>query len=298
MNLVLYHAQSEIPEYTLICIQQFHKIAPEIPIYLITDRSLMDCPLYVTLIATSILRKESALIRSLEGCDYFRTDDYCQFPWGEKYRRLFRTSLFRFAYIHKLMREKELTDVLHFDNDVLVYENPLKYVKTFQKYDKLAVTPQSDSEICFGFSYVRDVKTLEKAILPLYDEVMKFSGCDLSILNCSKDNPECPNEMQLFNHQDIDFLPVLPMGEERFCRHYAEFNSVFDCSSYGQYLGGASVKDTKPGFLHPSRMIDSQISSGNIEVEFENGRPWVIFGGKKISINNLHIASKRLKDFV
>jgi hypothetical protein len=103
-----------------------------------------------------------------------------------------------------------------------------------------------------------------------------------------------PNEMQLLaciskRRPDlIKTLNILPNINE---------NYVFDPSSYGQYFGGTN-EGHLPGFKSTKHLIGIEIISGNIIPLMIEKKPYVKKGQNLYPIVNLHIHSKRTKEFL
>jgi hypothetical protein len=104
----------------------------------------------------------------------------------------------------------------------------------------------------------------------------------------------------IYNHtQDIiDYLPTLPFGEIT-SKHYCDTNMVFDCASYGQYLGGTN-NGADPGWTGRHHHIGCAIEDKKITVNFcqKTKMPTITYLNNTIPIGNLHIHSKNLKKFV
>jgi hypothetical protein len=92
----------------------------------------------------------------------------------------------------------------------------------------------------------------------------------------------------------IDYLPILPFspGNDNFDK----LNVLFDGASYEQYLGGTNNGHNK-GWHGLHHYVGQEISRNSIQIIFED-KPYIFFNSKKIPILNLHIHSKKLKNFV
>ena len=72
---------------------------------------------------------------------------------------------------------------------------------------------------------------------------------------------------------------------------------VFDPSAYGQYMGGTDA-EKKPGFIDVGHPIGKLIMMGELRVVREGDQLYVIHGGRKIKLNNLHVHSKQTAQFL
>lgn len=274
MSIILYHTSTPIPNHLIDCIKKIRQYS-NIPIHLLTDSDIT----HDDLIVTNINKYNE--FNWLNNLDYFRGNDSLSHMW--------RTSCFRMFYIQRLMQDLNLENVLHFDNDVLLYEKPENIIeKMIGRYGAFAVTAHSHDEIVLGMSFIKNSNALSSVVdfiknefqLPSRDLRNKYGGY--------------PSEMRLISaHGNCEFLPILPEGltAQRYTNNYSNFNSVFDPSSYGQHIGG-TFSEKKPGWFGTHQEIGKFIGNGAIRVVFEDRNPYLVYQGNRIKINNLHIHSK------
>jgi hypothetical protein len=197
----------------------------------------------------------------------------------------------RFFYIYAFMKQHEVTDVVHYENDVLSYysvgtlENCVDRSCMHIPFDSLE---RNIASIVYIPSHV-----VLKAILDKYD----YSVDDMH--NFSR----IRRETNLIRGLPICVAPPNAQKEEvRFVtEEYNRFNGfIFDAAAMGQYLGGvdprnnAEQKDTV-GFINETCVIKyAEFAS----FEWRQGRPFLrIRGGPLVPIFNLHIHCKDLKKF-
>ena len=92
----------------------------------------------------------------------------------------------------------------------------------------------------------------------------------------------------------IDYLPILPFGKGS--DNFDKLQVLFDGASYGQYIGGTNNGDGK-GWTGRHHYVGCAIQDGVIKVTYDK-IPYVVFNGKQIPILNLHVHSKKLKDYL
>jgi hypothetical protein len=278
MSIILFHSNTSLPNCIFHCIQKIKQYS-KIPIYLLTDQ---NCNIKDVNIINILKYKNLNWLNELK---YFNNDDYIS--------KLFKNSCFRLFYIHQFLEENNIKHILHFDNDVLLYENPEKIIeKISSKYKNFCITAHNSSEVVFGMSYIEDSVSLSL--------IVNFIEQELKSSNLLKKYNGCPNEMQIISKiNDINFLPILPdnISENRYTNNFKYFNSVFDPSSYGQFLGGTWT-DKKPGWFGTHQEIGKFIENNKIKVLFENKNPYILYENTKIKINNLHIHSKQTELFL
>ena len=273
MAIILYHTNTTIPDHLKDCVAKIRQYS-NIPIYLLTD-----CDYNIATVKVVNINKYNEF-KWLQDLDYFRGNDAMSHMW--------RTSCFRIFYIQKFMEEETLNDVLHFDNDVLLYEKPETLIeKISTKYNGFAITAHNSGEIVFGMSYIKNTellspitRTIKKELLIPTNELKKKYG-------------GYPSEMQIIARAECEYLPILPTGltDPRYTANFQHFNSVFDPSSYGQYIAG-TYAEKQPGWFGTHQEIGKFIGNSRIRVIFEDRNPFVLFEGNRIKINNLHIHSK------
>ena len=273
-GIILYHTNTPIPNHLIDCIYKIRQFS-NIPIYLLTDK---DINIDNTVEIINICKFDS--LNWLSKIDYFSNDNF---------KNLWQSSCYRVFYIQKLIEEKNLSNILHFDNDVLLYENPEKLIELMFNMDQFSITAHNDNEVVMGMTFIKN----QYSLLLLLDYLKKELYKGFNYLHSTYDG--YPNEMQLISRSNLyDKLPVLPtnISSERYSKYFNIFNSVFDPSSYGQYLGGTFSEKTR-GWFGTHQEIGKWISLEKIKVFMEDKMPYLNYEGQKIKINNLHIHSKQ-----
>jgi hypothetical protein len=280
MAIILFHTNTDIPQHLLHCVEKIRQYS-KIPIYFLTDsNSHIDDIIHI-----SIAKYDK--FNWLNELNYFRGNDHLSKMW--------RSSCFRMFYIQEFLKDKQLKNVLHFDNDVLLYEKPEKIIELMDSlYDNFAITPHNSDEVVMGMSYIKNENSID-GLVSFIENELKIDSHILS----NKYNGY-PSEMRLISaYNKIEMIPILPtnLSENRYTNNYYKFKSVFDPSSYGQYIGG-TYSDKKPGWFGVHQEIGKFIANNDIEVIFEDRNPYLIFKEQKIKINNLHIHSKQTEKYL
>lgn len=279
-GIILYHTDTSLPEHLFDCISKIRQYS-KIPIYLLTDSN----DKIETVISVNI--KKYKTYEWLNDLNYFNGSDSLSKMW--------RTSCFRLFYIQQFLKDKQLKNVLHFDNDVLLYENPEKIIELMDRlYDNFAITAHNSDEVVMGMSYIKNENSID-GLVSFIENQLKIDSHVLS-----NKYGGYPSEMRLISAYDqIEMIPILPDGlsENRYTNNYCKFKSIFDPSSYGQYIGG-TYSDKKPGWFGVHQEIGKFIANNDIEVIFEDRNPYLIVKEQKIKINNLHIHSKETNKYL
>lgn len=267
MNFVLFHMGTHLPDHIKTCIQQIHATNPNNMIYFITNFTISCNEDYLKIISTSSLQIPDI-------GNYYLHD-----PMGP----LFRNAMLRIFYLESFMKTYNIENVIHFDNDVLIYENISNIENELIKHNVILSCADSKN-YSFGFSYIKNYISLNRINEQLYKLIIRGER-QLQI-----DIGSMPHEMRLLNYinennQYIDLFPILPTDH-----NYPLYDYCFDPSSYGQYLGGAKPEIDK--------FVGEHLISKTIEVLFQNKKPIINMNGQSYKIFNLHIHNKQLKDFV
>jgi hypothetical protein len=271
MNVVLFHSTDNVPKHIEYCVKQIKHFTPDVKIHFLTDKNAFSNNVNIVNI--------NDLNLNFDHLPYYKND---QMP-------LWRTSALRFFYIEEFIRRANLNDVFHFDNDILIYEDLNLILKNI-KDSKFLITRHKETEAVCGFVYIKDYNSISGICRSLLEYMHKNEKELESQLG------SMPHEMrllgQIFNESKlISEFPILP-----WWKNFDKFNSVFDPSSYGQYI--CYNKMIHEG--SKNRFIDTQILNNKIKVEFDNQLkvPFIYFNDFKIKINNLHIHCKNLQDYI
>lgn len=296
-SIVFVHLGKEIPAYLPVAVKQARLFNRECPIYVLHHKS---AKLPVEMEAISIeceslpqssfhqtfLKKTKLDKRSLNGFWFYTTE--------------------RFYYLHEFVKQYELTDVFHLENDVMLYADLGTLLPVFQKHYRgmIGATYEGVERCVPGFIYVSDIHP--------FDELMTFVAGRVGLNETDMDSV---GRFINYKHRVyIDTLPVIfpnygttvgfrfpaEVTDDRFSNHFDAFDSLFDAAAMGQYLGGESpVHSTPvPGYINPLSNYLSSHFTFEWEVDSEGRKvPWILFQGQKKRLNNLHVHSKNLQAF-
>lgn len=286
-NFILFH-KGPVPDYINTCINQIHDTQTNYKIYLLIESQ------YSLNIHSSV---EIVPIESLQPIEISNISYYIN-----DQNPLWRTSLERFFYIKNFININKISNVVHFDNDVLIYQNVANIYDILKNnIPSIGLTPHKSNELVCGFMYISNPDSLNKlceyllhlAVLGEYELTARLGSM--------------PHEMRLLgevkNTQPdiITELPVspIPPGDNLFDK----FNVVFDPSSYGQYIGGTHANRGEDKFINHlqsrHRYIDMYIDidySPSFNTVLKT--PFLSYRDQQIPIFNLHIHSKQLHLYI
>jgi len=297
MNLVLIHIGSDIPPYMIDCVEQARKFYDGNLFAIMPQRSLEIHKDQFHAHNCSVFSVEELLGHDV--CiEFFKkssllTGDF----WTFTFQRLF--------LLQSLIDQYGLEDVVHIENDVLIYEDIQKLLISFRECysDSVAITPVGPDHDSAALIYVHKVENLGK----MNDALLRLMGEDRAKLVrlTKQDMISEMTLLRLLHGQDpgiVQYLPILPEGE--FSTNVDKFDCIFDGASWGQYMGGTPNGSLGPGMGLPHHWIGREIVAKRHDVI------WNLIGGKRIphvrdnltgkmhKICNLHIHCKRLKEFM
>jgi len=194
----------------------------------------------------------------------------------------------RFMYIYEFMKRDNIENVIHVENDVLVYYNCNLLNEKLEDY--LYLPFDSSERTIASIMYIPNHSIL-KEVLDHYDysknDMENFAIIQKKV-PLIKPFPIIP---RIENEQDPD---ILSMSE-----NYNHFQYVFDAAAIGQYLGGEfhNPKDTV-GFINETCIIKYNRYSFEWKEIDQIKKPFLIIDSVYYPIFNLHIHSKELEKYV
>jgi hypothetical protein len=182
----------------------------------------------------------------------------------------------RFFYLYSYIKNNNLTDCIHLENDVITYVN-FDELKPCFTHNKVYVTYDSPNRVIPGIIYIPDYIAFQPII-----ENYNFGL----------------NDMQNLANFDLETLPI---SLTYYSKNFSDFYSIFDAAAMGQYLGGVDKRnqdgDTR-GFVNETCIVKYNnykfvwYKINNLYI------PHLIVDDQLIKINNLHIHSKELYKFM
>ncbi len=209
----------------------------------------------------------------------------------------------RFFYIENFMRSNDLQDVCHWDNDVLLYFNIAEYIETFQAfYPGIGTTPENPTKSPAGFMYFRTYEILQRMTSFFISQLKRYGEEGLRKLY----GTDTVHEMLLIvdfklkNPKWVMDLPIVPSG--KYSEDVEEFGAIFDPLSWGEYVDGTRL-GKKVGHHSPGAYVVEWLKenpNSSIIWRLDEGLwcPYLSCDGQLTKINNLHMHSKHLSDFM
>lgn len=203
---------------------------------------------------------------------------------------LWVTSVQRIFYLNQIINDLNLKNIVHFDNDVLIYKSFSEIGDSFTK-SKINITPYNLDKLTFGYCYIENKAlsnflSIETLKLYKYGKANNWDFNNYKPLN----EMEVIKQIEIKNKDKFEKLSTLPYQGQ----------VLFDPAGYGQFIDGSHFnpkKFYKSGFTSINDPIGVEIISKRMKVKFVN-TPFAYWENNKYEIANLHVHSKRLDKFL
>ena len=282
MNLVLV-STGVFQDYMLINIRQLLKLNHD-SIYVITESRFFSH-------FDEFDRCVVHLVDVSDLSDSYRFIDACQLD--KEFREGFWVATSsRFFHIYAFMKRYNVRDVLHIENDVLLYYN-CNILESRLDKNKIYLPFDSDTRSIASIVYIPSHDSL-KGVLDRYI----YSENDMYNFSIAR------NAVPGLIDQFPIYRPLMSFAPEqnRVCINFERFNFIFDAAAIGQYLGGVDPRnspgDTR-GFVNETCVIKYDTCSFEWTIGDDGlRRPFVVTEDDvHVPIFNLHIHCKHLGEF-
>jgi hypothetical protein len=199
----------------------------------------------------------------------------------------------RFFYLYEFMRKYAIENVIHLENDVLIYHNVDMLDRLLDK-TKIFVPFDTFTRNIASIMFIPNCNVF-KEVLDKYD----FSKNDMENFSIIQSQTGL-----------IENLPIFisdPRGSPEYqfvTNGFDKFQMIFDAAAMGQYLGGVDPRNIPGdtcGFVNETCIIkyDQYRFIWNIIDDIK--RPFIVVSNNSdfiCPIFNLHIHSKNLENFI
>ena len=196
----------------------------------------------------------------------------------------------RFFYIYEFMNKYDVKDVIHLENDVLLYYNCKNIIDIFEK--QFIYLPFDTFKRNIASIMYIPTSEIFKVALDNYD----FSKNDMENFCNIKNKTGLIKVLPIFPKTKTDNEEVRFVSE-----NFEKFNCIFDAAAIGQYLGGIDPKidqNNTVGFVNETCVIKyNQFKFIWVTIN-DIKRPFLKIGDSEIRIFNLHIHHKDLHNFI
>lgn len=279
-NFILVHIhRTFFPKYIYTCIGQIRITNPNAEIYLAFYSSCKDID-YERLNA-----QRCHLIDLRRHC--WSIQHFC---FKLRNRGIFTTE--RFFVVYEIMRQYHLSDVIHIENDVMIYADVNKFMAVLRENYELGFVRESDELCIAGFVYIKNFKAL-KSLCRFFLKIKDINDMTaISLYGHEKNLHYLPvisrNYIQheKMAYEDNEKKCVQVRKPEIYCENIEKFKSIFDGCAYGQYVGGIDIRekpeDTK-GYIN--KKVCHSVEKCSIVWENSDGLlvPFYVYGGGEIA---------------
>ena len=232
----------------------------------------------------------------------------------------------RFFYLQNVAEKENLKNIIHVENDLMIYFNIKSKLKIFEKKYDIGLLLDSNVKAIPSFLYFKNVTNVNKFVSffekqhSLRNKLigLTFGKLYLKIFNknlYSKNDMDILYNFYISNltNKKINILPsstpTLKKNEKyseniNLSKNFKYFRGIFDPAGFGYYLDGF---DKNPIF--GKKKLDKKIGTLKSAVDvtkhkiyFKNLNnkkiPYILDGKKKVHLLTLHIHSKRLYKFL
>ncbi len=288
MTVVMFHSGNSLPVFLEYTFKQFRLFNPTVDVYFLTDKAWLSSPVFhlYNIHAVDKMKYESNDIHTFEVL------------YGRGESDFWTITTTRLMYIANFLREKNIHDAYHFENDVLLYLSLEEVNSIFTNtYKDLAITFGGPDKIMTGFMFIKNPKALSHLTTFILNLLHQYKLRDIR----RQYKMDMVNEMTLMRVYSKEYperiisLPTIPFGD--WSKGFDLFNSIFDPASWGQYVGGTpeGIPGVKPEDHYIGQLLRERL---DYTVIWKNGdckkTPYFRYDGKEVKINNLHIHSKNL----
>jgi hypothetical protein len=293
MDVVLVHLGNGIPSHLFVAIDQFRIFNPQVPVWVLVNRSQVP---YFEQFQESFSYHVTC-VEDLPG-DFSYLDKLIKQPNGSFYN----SALKRLYYLQSFMESKRMGEVVHFENDVMIFVDLAVVGPAFRQVPHLGLTIGTARCAMTGFFYIKDAASL-KTMLDYFDR--RLAEPDLA----SRYGMDKLHEMYLLGlfanevgEPQVIELPSLPFGTH--AKGKEAFGGLFDPAAWGQYLGGLKDHGCVPGWKKETHFIGAELIRGTVDARMiQNGngllvpRVFVAQTGEEVALYSLHVHGKKLKRF-
>jgi len=275
MNYFL-HYSGKLPPYYKISINNILSVDKEARIYICSDekvdfKNISHC--YPNELNNQFIEK----VRNI---NYF----------SKRKNPLWETSLLRIYYLFAMSEVFQIKNFVHFDLDVMIYK-PFKEIKNNFDKNKFNITPMTELDLIFGYSYVGSLETYYKICsdtLEILDDIKYFED---RFYNSKKINEMMIlNFSMMKNPDNFHLLNTLP-------KYGLKNQIIFDPAQYGHYLSGVDKKFFMRSTVEEKQFIGREVLEKGFKIKFKNNIPKLIYKDEQFELVNLHIHKKNLNKF-
>lgn len=292
MNIVLV-CINNFQEYILLNIQQLINLGHK-KIYVLTNHALFS---YFNLYSDNIILIDINLLH-----DSYQFMQKCNMDTNFRGGFWALTSL-RFFYIYAFMVKYDIQDIIHIENDVLIYYNcDLLLNKVNKKFVYLPFDNLNRNVA--SIMYIPDAVVFKKVL----DNYSPYET-DMQNFVTIKSKTDIIQNFPIFCEENSNNIAISFVSN-----NFNIFKYIFDGAAIGQYFGGIDPRNNTDFYSTGLKAINSNdynigLVSPDCIVKYNKyvfqwkivdgiKRPFIYINSLEIPIFNIHIHSKKLENFI
>ena len=309
MNIMLVHLGDKKVIYLNDCINQLLKFNKNTNIHLISSKKTLNG---LSNSNKNIIHfHDTKLIEISKDHQKFKEINNLDRKW---YNGFWLHTTERFFYLKKIVSEYNLKNIIHIENDCLVYFSIKSKIRHFYKKYNIAVVPEKKDKVIPVFMYFKN-----KKFLNLICNFFLQEHSNINIFNFFKYKfkKKMMNDMfilqnffvknysrnKIFNLPTTNFRMIKKTKEKiNFSNNFNLFGGIFDPSYIGLTLDGFDKSSSIFKNVNYLNFINSPFNIKRYKIIFlkKNGLkiPYLFLNNIKIKILNLHLHSKNLKKYL
>jgi len=202
-----------------------------------------------------------------------------------------KLTTYRFYVLQKYMKKFNVTNIIHIENDVLVYHNLDEII--FHEKEKILLTMDSKKRCIPGLMFIPNCNLLEYCLNHFIEKLNDMENWGI----CFHKLPNLIDNLPIFIDDKSN------NEKEIITRNFNKYNAIFDAAAIGQYLGGIDPINVNGyntiGFVNETCIFNYSKYKFIWRKNKDNCNiPYIIIDNKEYPIINLHIHCKNLKNFI
>lgn len=290
-----------VPGYAADCIEQI-RLFSDIPIYFVCSRG-KEIPDRISRNAHVVYIDDVPV--SEKHLKFYKKLS----SFASKYDNFFQHTSERFFILDEVIRGLDLKNVIHMENDILLYEDAEALIERFGKYYNDITVPRMSERYCMAaVMYIPDAASLDRFLDYVLDHVLDKGTNDMIMLAeylREKDLKPLP----IINKDYVEKYGLVNKEGDRAANEHLdefslfteEFGGIFDPAPIGQYLGGTDQKPKGVTDNAGYENVKSYVDISKLEIRWEKEKerlvPFMYWDDRKYKIYDLHIHCKELNRF-
>lgn len=300
--IVLTHSGTRpIPGYASDCIEQI-RLFSDIPVYFVCSRD-KEIPERI---------KNNSYIVYIE--DIPVSSKHLNFykklaSMRSRYDNFFQHASERFFILEEVIRSLDLKNIIHMENDILLYEDARVLLGEIKKRFNDITVPRMAERYCMAaVMYIPDASSLGRFLDYVLFHVLDKATNDMIML-AGYLREKGLKPLPIINREYVErFGLVNKKGDrppsdhiEEYSLYTGDFKGIFDPAPIGQYLGGTDQKPRGVVDNAGYENIQSYVDISLLDIRWEKDQrgyiPFMYYDDRKYKIYDLHIHCKELNRF-